>query len=289
MMEKAKGFSLVELLTALTITLCLSAMMFQLFHQNERVFRDQTLVTEMQQTARIVASQIADEIRMAGQGVPIRAAAFDSNPTEATAVILGSSTADRVDFRIGLSNVETVFNGSVPLDMVMGSAASIPVADGSGFSSGKYVYLATGIVWLRAIVTIAGSMNLTVIPRETGSLSSVVHFSERPSISIDEAVSIYLNGNSVRRATTNDMSNPANPTWSAANELGRNCSRLMFTYYDGNGNPVLPTSLQNRLSIRRVDILLTVQTSTLLSDGTRPTFSVALRTIPRNVRIRSAN
>ena len=62
-----KGFSLIELLLALTTTLALSAMVFHLFHRNERTVRDQTLLMEMQHTAQVVASQIADEIRMAGQ------------------------------------------------------------------------------------------------------------------------------------------------------------------------------------------------------------------------------
>src|SRR5215475_11884346 len=105
MNRQTKGFSLIELLIALSIALGLSAMMFQLFHQNERVIRDQTLIMEMQQTARVVASQIADEIRMAGQGVPVYSANFDTAPSEAVSVFLASSSPSRVDFRSGLSNV----------------------------------------------------------------------------------------------------------------------------------------------------------------------------------------
>src|SRR5512138_2209653 len=112
MTERQTGFSLIEVLVALSIVLCLSTMMFQLFHQNERVLRDQTLIMEMQQTARIVISQIADEIRMAGQGVPLYATAFDAGPSEAAAVILDSSSASRIDFRAGLSNVETTAVGA---------------------------------------------------------------------------------------------------------------------------------------------------------------------------------
>src|SRR5256885_1694816 len=107
MEEHSNGFSLIELLVALTVTALVVTMMFQLFHQNERVVRDQTLITEMQQTARVVASQIADEIRMAGQGVPVHPSRFDTVPSEAVAIILSSSNTSRIDFRAGLSNVET--------------------------------------------------------------------------------------------------------------------------------------------------------------------------------------
>jgi hypothetical protein len=107
-------------------------------------------------------------------------------------------------------------------------------------------------------------------------------------VSLDEAVSIYLNAGSVRHATSNDMTNPAAPTWLAANEIGKNVTALTFTYYDKTGSSIAPNTLMNRLSIARVDIRLTVQAADKLSDGTRPTYSLALRTIPRNVRIRSA-
>src|SRR5262245_19274060 len=110
-MTRTKGFSLIEVLVALSVTMLLASMMFRLFHQNERVLRDQTLIMEMQQTARIVIAQIADEIRMAGQGVPLYATASDAGLSEATAVVLASSSASRIDFRTGLSNVETTTAG----------------------------------------------------------------------------------------------------------------------------------------------------------------------------------
>src|SRR6186997_2945262 len=106
-MRLSKGFSLIELLVALSVTMLLATMMFQLFHQSERVLRDQTLIMEMQQTARIVTSQIADELRMAGQGLPLYASRFDSPPSEATAIFLSSSGSNRIDFRAGLSGIKT--------------------------------------------------------------------------------------------------------------------------------------------------------------------------------------
>src|SRR5262249_34787528 len=116
MASQTKGFSLIEMLMALSIALVLCTMMFQLFHQNERVIRDQTLIVEMQQTARIVATQIADEVRMAGQGVPIYASSLEATPSEATAIFFSSSTSSRIDFRAGLSNVTTSVMSPIPLD-----------------------------------------------------------------------------------------------------------------------------------------------------------------------------
>ena len=283
------GFSLVELLVAITITVGLSTMMFHLFHQNERVVRDQTLIMEMQQTARVVASQIADEVRMAGQGVPLSAARFDAVPTEGVAVILASSTSNRIDFRAGLANVETGITSVTPLEFILGVSRPVSVIDGSLFTAGKFVYVWTPSLWLRAELTTASSSSLTMTARQTGGTETIVRFTTPPTVTLEEAVSIYLAGGSVRRAAANDLTNPAGPSWSAANEIGKNVTELLFIYYDASGNAVVPNSLSNRMSIARVDIRLTVETAAALTDGTRRTYSVALRTIPRNVRIRTAN
>ena len=288
-MRQSTGFSLVEMLIALMIALALGTMMFQLFHQNERVIRDQTLIMEMQQTARVVASQIADEVRMAGQGVPLYASRFDSTASEGVAVILASSTANRVDFRAGLSNVATAVTTPAPMDFTIGVPKTVSVANGSAFSIGKFVYVSGDSLWLRGAITTASSTALTIIPRETDVTASIIHFTARPSISLDEAVSIYLSGGSVRRATASDMTNPANPVWSAANEIGKNFTSLTLTYYDPGGIRRVPSSLFDRVAIARVDIQLTVQAASPLSNGTTPAYSLALRTIPRNVRIPSGN
>src|SRR5215813_2955043 len=169
-----KGFSLIELLVTLLVALGLATMMFQLFHQNERVVRDQTLIMEMQQTARVVAAQIADEIRMAGQGVPVYASTFDTTPSEAVAVILGSSNANRIDFRTGLSNVETTVSAGGPIDFTIDVSSSLPVASTGGFVVGKFVYMSgattnSSWAWIRAELVAVSSTTLTVVPRNTGT------------------------------------------------------------------------------------------------------------------------
>src|SRR4029077_1757193 len=116
-----------------------------------------------------------------------------------------------------------------------------------------------------------------------------VHFTAPPVISLEEAVSIYLNADAVRRATATDMANPAAPVWSASNDLGKNFRSLSFTYYATNGAAVSPDTLANRNAVAWIDIHLTVQTANALSNRTQPTYSLALRTIPRNLILRSAN
>jgi prepilin-type N-terminal cleavage/methylation domain-containing protein len=289
-----QGFSLVELLVAMLVTSVVAAMLFQLFHQNERVTRDQMLIMEMQQTARIVGSQIADEIRMAGQGLPLYAVRFDPVPSEAVAVFLASSGSSRIDFQAALSNVETTTAINGPYDFSLGSTRSLTVQSSSGFSTGQFVYvsaygLSSTPVWLRAELAGVSSTVWSVIPRNTGSTDTAVHFSASPAIALEEAESIYLSGGSVRRATAGNLADPANPVWGASNELGKNVTALSFTYYNSTGNVVQPTSLSNRMSIARVDIQLTVQTAGPLSNGTRPAYTFAAKTFPRNARVLHLN
>jgi Tfp pilus assembly protein PilW len=293
-MEQSKGFSLIELLISLTIAFVLTMMIFQLFHQSERATRDQALIMDMQQTARIVGSQIADEVRMAGQGVPLFAAGFDPALSDAAAVIFGSSTASRIDFRAGLSNVETAVTSPAPLDFTMGLSRIVSVESGTGFTAGKYVYVYgpgsnSGWVWVRALLTQVSSFSLTLTPRQTGSSDTIIHFIAAPTVSLDEAVSIFLTVDSVRRATASDMTDPANPGWGAANEIGKGFSALTFTYYDALGNTVLPNTLAIRAAIARVDVNLTVMAADRLTDGTQPQYSLGMRTIPRNLRLHAAN
>src|SRR5438034_11292632 len=144
MNRQAKGFSLIELLVALSVTLALGTMMFQLFHQNERVIRDQTLIMDMQQTARVVASQIADEIRMAGQGVPVHSSKFDTAMVESMAVVLPASTNSRIDFRAGLSDAESAVTGVPPLDVNLNLQSTVSVNDGSAFSAALGTTLPSG-------------------------------------------------------------------------------------------------------------------------------------------------
>lgn len=294
----AKGSSLLELVFALATTLTLTTMLFHLFHHNERVIRDETLMIEMQQTARVVAAQIADEIRMAGQEVPVHAAGQDVVMAECVAVILGTSTSSRIDFRAGLSNAEAAVTGAPPLDLTLNVQRTISVTDGSVFSTvlgtstptGRFVYVWGPIsnsrwAWVRAELISIGSTSLTIRPRQSSNMETTIIFTRLPTVALEEAVSLYLNAGSVRRATAADMTDPASPTWSAANEIGKNFTSLNFTYYDRQNNVVAPTTLANRSTIARIDIQLAVQAASVLSNGTQPGYSLAARTTPRNLAL----
>src|SRR4051812_36055093 len=100
------GFSLIELLIAMAATLTVGMFLFHLFQHNERVIRDETLIMEMQQSVRVVGSQIADELHMAAQEVPVYSSHWDAGGAESVTTIFATSTSGRIDFRAGLSNTD---------------------------------------------------------------------------------------------------------------------------------------------------------------------------------------
>ena len=284
-----KGFSLIESLIAISITLGVGLSVFQLFLQNERAFRDHEIVAELQQTARVAGFQIADEIRLAGQGVPVFSASFDESPTESTAVILAGSDSSRINFRAGLSNVESEVTSGVPIGLIQNAPTILTVRDASLFSGtgGRHAYLWGPVApdiwgWIRATV---GTVGVSTQSIQVTALQTI-QFAGFPILSLDEAVAIYWDGatNSIRRTTATDMTTPMNPTWAPANELATNVTALTFTYYDARNGVVTPNSLANRNSVRRVDVNLNVQASAELSSGERPNFLLHLRSIPRNLR-----
>jgi prepilin-type N-terminal cleavage/methylation domain-containing protein len=297
----ANGFSLIELMIALSITLVMGLMVFELFQQNEKTFRDQNLILEMQQNTRVVLSEIADEIRMAGQDVPIYSATFDTTKQEATAVILDGSDTTHLRMRAGISGIDSNVISSIPLSFTIGNSAIVSVASAAGFNdamgplppAGHFVYLwgpcaAARWGWVRAEVTAISSVTntLTLTPRQAAT--DTVEFIGAPLMSLEEVLSIYFDAGSVRRASATNMTSQTAPVWGAAAELGQNFNRLNFKYYTATNEELIPpfSTLAARLAISRIDVDVVSTTSAPLSTGRRMAFALSAKVVPRNVRIR---
>jgi type II secretory pathway pseudopilin PulG len=260
------GFSLLELLFAMTLTLIIGTIGFQLFRQNERIFQNQSAQTESQQNARAVIFQITDDIRRTGSGVPVYAASLDVAPSEATVSVLNGSDATHLRIREGYSSAET-YSALSPSQFDLNTSQNLTVQDASLFvpANGRFVYLwGAGLnscwSWVRAELSGSFGNTLTIVPGQLGescrNQANSVYLESTQVITLEEAVSIYQNGASIWRTTATDMSSPALPVWSAASELARDVQALAFTYYDGNGELVQPDSLVKRASIVRIDVTL---------------------------------
>jgi type II secretory pathway pseudopilin PulG len=299
-----KGFSLLEILISISITLVIGAAVFQLFQQNERVFYDQNLVTEMQQGARAALFQAAGEIRMAGQGGPVFAESYGTDPSEETVAILAGSNATRINFRASLAPTETYVTLPRPTTFTIGNPVTLTVDDAAGLYSavgggpaGRFVYLwgtssASQWNWVRAsinsIVPSSKTLRITVTSiGPVGAATGSVQFPSGAMISLEEAIALYRDSSngSLRRTTASNLTDPLNPSWVPANELATNVTMLRFEYFDHTGNIVNPDTLANRARIGRVDIRLVSQTAQELRNHTRPGFALFVQTNIRNSTI----
>src|SRR5688572_2125628 len=230
--HRSPGFSLVEVLVATTIVVVLFGLIFQLFNQSERTFRDQNLLLEMRQAARAAISQIADDIRIAGQGVPVHVASLSPALSESTVVLLAGSDSTRLQLRAGISNTASFVTGPLPVDLPVGVASDLTVNDATTFSSmigtapvGRYVFIFgsadQGGGWLRAVIhsISGGSRSLRVTPVDASIPPT--RFNATPAISLEEAIAVYrdIPTGSIRRTTSTNMADPTNPGWAPANEL----------------------------------------------------------------------
>lgn len=274
-MKAYAGFSLLELLVAIAIVVGMGAAAFQLFHQNERLFRDQALILEMQQSARVVAAQIADDIRQAGQGIPILLGD----------VILPGSNSTRLNIRAGFSTTETVVTSPVPLALTLGSSATATIESTSGFSAGRQAFLWTENVWARVTINTVSGSTKSVRGTPTAVSTVPLVFASPPTLSLDEAIAIYRDAatQTVRRTTATNTEAPATPAWAPANELAANVPELAWVYYDASGVVLTPDTPARRAQVMAIEARVTVRSAASLSNGSRPTFTLSVRGIPRNL------
>ena len=272
------AFSLLELLMAMGVTLTTAAVVFLLFHQSERVFRDQAVLVEMQQTARLVLSEVIDDIRMAGQGIP----------SGLTDVILPGSDESRLNIRLGFSATESIVTSTLPVAITPGSPLTVGVESTSGFSANRQAFLWAGTGWARVTINSVSGSAKTI--RFTPSLVTgpAMSFAVPPTISTDEAVSIYRDAatQAVRRTTTTNTENAAAPLWAPANELATHVTEFHFSYFDGADSSIAVDTADLRAQVAFIEVQITVQASNSLSNGSRPTYSLSVRSSPRNLQLR---
>ena len=283
MVIEPKGFSLIELMIALSLTLGIGLAAIQLFQIHERSYGYQNAISEMKQNVRATSVQIVDEIRRAGSGVPSFAASGAGTIDEALAAVLNGSDATHLRLRTGASNVLSSVL-TVPAQYTPNVPRSVSVADASTFSaalgttapSGSFVYLwGSGnyhcLGWIRAELLAIDNptKTLSIVGRQAAgcmdATPGIVSFVERHTVMLEEATSFFLNAGSVWRAAASDMRNQTSPLWAPSSELLRNVTRLVFAYYDESGTAVDTTTLSGRLAVSRIDTLIEVRPS-----GPRP-------------------
>ena len=288
-----KGFSLLELMLALTVTVLIGMAGFEVFRQNEHTFETQNTVSEAQQNVRAVIFQINDEIRRAGQGVPVYAGSFDSTATEPLAAVLSGSDSTHLRIRDGYSNAQADVL-TAPSSYTLNTMQTLSVSDASSFynalntttPSGHFAYIwgsgaSSCWSWVRALIGSIGTANntITVTPQQMGQSclinSTTMQLTSAATIALEEAVTIDSSAGSIWRQTAADMTIQTSPYWNASSEIARDIDGLTFTYYDVNDNVIQPTTLASRLAVVRIDTNVHSQSG----------FGFNMRGYPVNLRV----
>jgi Tfp pilus assembly protein PilW len=272
------AFSLLETLAATAITAGIAAVAFHLFHHNERLFRDQALILEMQQSARVVVSQLTDDVRRVGQAIP----------TSLGDIILPGCDVSRLNVRASFNSVETLAVTSLPLALTIGVQSSITLESTMGLVSGRQAFLWTDRAWVRATIDSVSGAASSVRLTPTAASQTPLQFVLPPAVSLDEAVSTFWDASTktVRRTTASNTTDPASPVWGPAHELATNVMGLSFFYYDSAGRAVIPDTAANRSQILSIDVRVVVRVSAVLSNGSRPTYALSSRAVARNLALR---
>jgi hypothetical protein len=228
----------------------------------------------------MVAAQASDEVRLSGQSIP---PGLDD-------IVLPGSGQSRLNVRTGFSATETQVVSPLPLLLEIGLPVVVSVESTTGFFVGRQAFIWGYEGWARASIdSVAASvMTIRVTPSEISQ--SPLRFNSPPAISLDEAVAVYWDSAAkvTRRSTATSTLNPTSPSWSPANELSANITAMTFTYFDTTGASLNPDGLEDRSKVAAIETRITVRSSSPLSNGTRPSFSLAIRSISRNQRIRNA-
>lgn len=293
--RRERGFSLVGLLMAMVITMVVGLSAFQLFVQNERVFRDQELILDMHQSVRAVASMLADELRMAGQGVPIYASRLEGTPQEAVQAFVNGTGSSAIRFRSSYHSARALVSNTMPMALTLGTTAVLNVddvdaiADIVGTATNRFLFLwgqsGTSWTWVRARITSisTGADTVSVIPTQMSTLGGT--FDWDPYLVLEEGLAYRLTSGNIERGSFGDFTSMTSPGLTFE-VVGENFTGLTFTYYDGSGNVVTPSSLTDRASIRRVDFTITAETSdALASTGEVGTYAVTMTVYPRNAAL----
>lgn len=278
---------------AMSITMGIGMISFQLFLQNERVFQDQNLVLEMQQSTRAVASMITDELRMAGQGVPVYSQSLDGTAAEASQTFVNGSGSGTIIFRASVNNARATVGGTPPLTYVVDTSVTITIDDDTdiddlvGSNTDRYLFLwgpsHNSWTWVRARITAIADTQLTVTPSHISTGGGT--FASLPHLIVEQAIAYRLNGDDIQRGSSRAWTTVDSPSITYSS-VGEGFTALTFTYYDQSNNIVTADTLAHRATIRRVDFTLAAETADeMASSGVKRTYAISMSIYPRNAAL----
>jgi hypothetical protein len=182
MLERSnRGTSLVDVLVATTLLSLVMAAGYSNLATQMRMHAAQTMTTETMTDARNALQVMADQIGMAGFGVPTA-----STPSAAPELVTATST--QLSFWTKVNSTHTYLTAAA-----LTNASSITVMSSTGLSAGMSIYVTDALVWYLGTVQGVSGNTLTISPVLT------YNFVAGSTVTPVEQVTFQLVGDELRR------------------------------------------------------------------------------------------
>jgi prepilin-type N-terminal cleavage/methylation domain-containing protein len=272
LMNNDKGFTLIELMVAMTISVILLGAAMYTYNKQDQVLRDENKNLKLRDYARLAMDQLDNNLRMAGAGFP---------PGSSTAgrPARGVSNADAttITFMANTEGIST--NANFDMLSVNDNGFLVPSGSAADFSVGDTVVFFNAEdpdEWNAYPIDNMGTTTISGVNYDTidWSPSDKNDFTFEP---IDDGVAVLLN----QYHTYTLAYNAGNQTitesvdGAAAVAIASQVSSLTFSYFDANGTALttLPLNATDLGNVRRVQIMIIVVddidptvTATLITD-----------------------
>jgi len=277
-MKNEKGFTLVEMLVAMAISIVLMASIIYVFTKQSSVLRDENSNVQLRDFARLAMDELVPNIRLAGYGFPPGNSSIGRPARGIT--VAGATT---LTYRANVDDISTLANA----DSIASTDEFIFVGDTTGFTAGlnqNVVFFDTNDPTQWNFYPLIGVNPNTTLDWAGGNPNG---FDIRP---VTAGVPVVINryhiitynfdgGNQIV-TVTDDNSTDDGGGDDTTTTVANNVSDLTFSYFDANGNPlsVLPLNAADRGDVRKIRISIT------LVDDLESSMTASLRT---NVYLRN--
>ncbi len=195
--KNSKGASLIELLIGATLGVLVLGAVISIYVKEDEVISRESEETDIRAKGRHLIKFLAEEIRMAGFGLPPGMGVIDI------------SASDSVTFRSNLFDVRTTTPpGSEGTTAIASGANSITVVNGSEFADGDNIVIYDPSFRASELNTVNGSPTSTNIPLGTAAGSDFTYSKNSKLVTINKynTVILYQDGTAIKKSIDGTVS-----------------------------------------------------------------------------------
>ena len=255
-MNNEKGFTLIEMLIAMSISVILLGAAMYTYTKQDQVLRDENMNLKLRDYARLAMDQLDDNLHMAGYGFPAGDSAA-GRPAQAIDV----ADATILTYKANTGNISTRADQNSTATTNNWVWAADPVAAGFAVDDNVVFFNVRDPSQWNAY-PIAG-VNTTTIVWTGGNQNG---FDVQPTLGVPVLVNKYhtitynYNAGGQIITVTDDNGTDDGGGDDTTTTIATNVSNLTLSYFDADGNPLttLPLSAADRGEVRKIQISLTV-------------------------------